>query len=400
MSFPSQHLFPNIETLHWFVESPDFFPHVAFFLGPRLRDLSLGKFSTLGHLSFLATVATQCPLLVEVDIGFSDDMEVNGQFQSLSWFVRSLRHLKKLTVPSLDRAALDYIAQLPTLVSLTLNKQCPFAAAPTSTLGDGVFARLNSLDMAGNTIGALSEITTLLTLAPIMDIDTSFPKLTTSYEIAQFYAVIAANCSNSSLSKLRMGGPMDLTRDVDAVTVPNDWITSSQIRPLLLFSNLTVVQLSTPRGFSLDDTTVADMARAWPHLQTLNLFASDYHTHIPSTLPLSALLHFARHCPKLSELTLSLDGATPVPKWGTEQTETERVQQWHLERLYVHFSPIAAPPAVAVFLSSIFPTLKVVGSSHRTDRVPHKHWNEVHMALPALRAARAEEVYWTRRAHS
>jgi hypothetical protein len=49
---------------------------------------------------------------------------------------------------------------------------------------------LKSLNMAGTTVGASSEIIPFLTSAPIGDLEVSFPKLAASHMIAQFYTTL------------------------------------------------------------------------------------------------------------------------------------------------------------------------------------------------------------------
>ncbi|KAJ7798876.1 hypothetical protein B0H14DRAFT_2388426, partial [Mycena olivaceomarginata] len=164
------------------------------------------------------------------------------------------------------------------------------------------------------------------------------------------------------------------------------------LRPLLAFLHLTSVTLCAPAGFDLNDATVGDMARAWPRIKSLHLYASDY-AHILSNVTLGALVLLARHCPELSGLSLTLDATAPVPDL---ETENKRLRQWRLDSLGVSLSPIAAPLAVAVFLSSVFPELKWV----RGDDMQYKSWAEVGKALPALRKARAEEEHWFRRGQS
>jgi hypothetical protein len=48
-------------------------------------------------------------------------------------------------------------------------------------------------------------------------------------------------------------------------------ISSRAIEQLFPFGNVTEVRLLSPFGFDLDDTIVARMARAWPHIETLEL---------------------------------------------------------------------------------------------------------------------------------
>ncbi|KAJ7851804.1 hypothetical protein B0H14DRAFT_2761052, partial [Mycena olivaceomarginata] len=351
--FPGQHLFPNIKTLEWHAES---------------RPLSL-SLDTIPYLSLLATVAKQCPSLTDVKLLLSLEMENNNidHFRSLSWFLRSLKHLKNVTVPSLDRAALHYITELPTVVSLHLTNQFPITISTTP--GSRPFASLKNLYI-WTTMNVLSGIITLLKHAPITCIEVTWPTRTTSDKIAQLYVAVVANCSRSSLSELVLNSESSKRQVSGAASTARDWISSLQLRPLFTFSNLTHVELSAPAGFALDDATVADMARGWPRIDTLRLFSSREHAHVQSTL----------------------------------EAGNQRPRQLHLERLHVCRYPVAAPLAVAGFLSSVFPKLVSVGAhwgDAYADDDLHKDWLEVNKVLPALQKARAEEQeYWARREQS
>ncbi|KAF7335175.1 hypothetical protein MSAN_02350700 [Mycena sanguinolenta] len=224
--FPGQ-LFPNIETLHWVAKEP-LLSHISLFFGPRLTGLTIGSFSTVAHLSFLTTVAMQCPLLEDVSIIFSDEFlaeldvldkpQVLRQFRSLSCFVQALKHLRKLAAPSLDRAALEHVARLPTFVSLELTKQYPIITiipAPASASpAASAESSLQSLDMTGTTVAVLEQLIALLGHAPISYLKATFPKSATSQEIVSFYASLATHCSRSSLiSELDIAIPQILSAE-------------------------------------------------------------------------------------------------------------------------------------------------------------------------------------------
>ncbi|KAJ7850292.1 hypothetical protein B0H14DRAFT_3665549 [Mycena olivaceomarginata] len=100
-------------------------------------------------------------------------------------------------------------------------------------------------------------------------------------------------------------------------------LDSIQLRPLLSFSDLTHVELSAPAGFDLDDATIADMVRAWLHVQTLKFHASDY-LHVQSNVTHAGLLSLAQYCLQLSHLELSLDAST-VSQWELTPLMTDTV---------------------------------------------------------------------------
>jgi hypothetical protein len=137
-------------------------------------------------------------------------------------------------------------------------------------------------------------------------------------------------------------------------------MTSDLIRPLLKLSNVTVLHLTAPLGFSFDDDFVVAMALSWPKIETLSLAADiyevDFHSS-PRNPTIFSLLSFARHCPNLRHLAMAVD-STNV------QTHCPSLSSWiiqmTLESLNLLHSPIGTPVAVAQLLSSIFPRLLAV----------------------------------------
>ncbi|KAJ6480410.1 hypothetical protein C8R45DRAFT_1216121 [Mycena sanguinolenta] len=402
--FPAagEHLFPNIEYLEWFASDPSMFAHFRLLLGPRLTSLTLGLCASPVHLSLLPSLPIQCPLLTEVDITFSDDMEQSDGFQSLMFLVQGLRRLTALTVPCLDDAAMDRLARLPVVQSLTLTNQSTMTITP-SAFSDFHFPCLRTL-VATSTVEALCAIIPLIKYAPIDDLIAIFPKSTSSHMIAHLYAALAtATMSDGPPSCLRLNCVRSLEETLIGPPSVTFAIHSTQLRSLFHFQFLTFVELSAPAGFDLDDATVADMALAWPHLQTLELRASNY-AHVKPRVTLGGLLPLAQYCLKLRSLQMTFD-ASMVPEWETLKTSAKkkkRVRQEYFQTLHVAQSPVEKPFAVAAFLSSVFPKLNSITTD--LDRNPAQNtnalrtnWKAVELALAVLRNVRAEEKYWTGR---
>ncbi|KAJ6451119.1 hypothetical protein C8R47DRAFT_945379, partial [Mycena vitilis] len=121
---------------------------------------------------------------------------------------------------------------------------------------------------------------------------------------------------------------------------------------LLCFRHLTDLSITSFIGFDLDDSALAELARAWPRIVTLCL-SSIHHTHI-SHATAACLQSFAQHCPRLSQLTLAFDGAA-IP--GAENTARPRSVQHSLTMLDVQQSPLTPPISMARFISGLFPSL-------------------------------------------
>jgi hypothetical protein len=123
------------------------------------------------------------------------------------------------------------------------------------------------------------------------------------------------------------------------------------LRPLLPFFNLTCVEVTSAFGFDLDDSTVLEMARAWPRLEELTLLCLEAPSNVGPTL--ASLRSFAQYCPVLETLHTTVDG-TVAP--SDDELSTHIFQEC-LSFLDVANSRIDSPMDVAKFLSGVFPNL-------------------------------------------
>ncbi|KAJ7192026.1 hypothetical protein GGX14DRAFT_596494 [Mycena pura] len=168
-------------------------------------------------------------------------------------------------------------------------------------------------------------------------------------------------------------------------------IDNNSMRSLCCFPNLVDVTITSQAGLELDDDTLADLACAWPRLESL-LFNLKLASGIVAAEPrvtLAALHHLAEHCSQLRVLRLPFN-ATVVPP--AAPVSGKRVVHAALQSLYIEDCPIDASIPVSRFLSGIFPHVSVETSSASTGR---DRWMEVREQLLHFLAAREEERAWS-----
>ncbi|KAF8183815.1 hypothetical protein K438DRAFT_1974844 [Mycena galopus ATCC 62051] len=346
-AFPEKPIFPNLQKLNWGPSTdPGSFRYVHLFITARLTDLGI-TFEHQSHLSVLPVLSSKCPGLMNVSIDTAKPVP------AFSTFVCSLPHVETLVVSDLNTAALSHIARLPNLRYLWLMS---FSPVPSfrSPAGFLPFPALNSLKYESiEHTPRLLELLIKPSLAELRIIARAirFPPLKTLFQ--QFYGALATHCSHSSLQKISVGRghwsvPAD-ERDMYA-------IGGSILRPLFAFSNLVDVALSHPVGVDLDDDEVREMARAWPHIESLQLPPEPSHRITPR-VTLKGMHAFAGHCHRLHTLHFVFD-ATVVPK--IKGKANKNACQRSLESLNVAYSPISQPRSVAKFLSAIFPHLGTI----------------------------------------
>ncbi|KAJ7779753.1 hypothetical protein B0H16DRAFT_1405368 [Mycena metata] len=350
--------FPNLERLSWSPYPRTAFPHIRLFLAPRITTLTLNGIQTLSNLTVLTNLAVKCPNLKSVFIctpGLAEKPEAIG---TISTFVRSLSDVESLAVGGIDRAALAFIAQLPTLKSLSFG--AAFDTSITSALHNSSksanFPALSQLFMP-----SLDSASSLISKAANCSLTEFHSAATTEWptnDIArEFYGALATHCVHSSLTKIIVLGPRGSPiitpgNQLALYSVGGDVLTS-----LFCFTNLVRVSLSHPVGFDLDDSTLNDLTIAWPQIEYLCLQAGSCQ-HMHSRVTLEGLYAFAANCPRLCVLKLTFD-ATTVPPVNREK-KAKRVAQQTLRILDVACAPLQKPKEIAICFSLIFPQLRSI----------------------------------------
>ncbi|KAJ7475050.1 hypothetical protein FB451DRAFT_1397921 [Mycena latifolia] len=365
-SLGAEHLFPNLEKLHWHGDPTT--KHFRLLLTPRIRHIFLGSIKTIHDLSVLLNLSARCTELTSVIILTST--LGHSAVPMTSAFVRGLTHVEALTVHGLDQLAIAHLAQLPRL-------------KPSGELVSGAFSALQRLTFMRATLDCVTDFLAQTSNCPLVKFNIAAldPEPTEPTSRA-FYAALARHCSQASLRDIRIVGDT-----LGALVAPNAQqirahaVVADTIRPLFCFSSLVSVRLVHPVGFDLDDSAILVMARAWPHVQFLSLTARPAR-HMSSRVTLQGVSAFAAHCPTLHTLELTFN-ATVVPEI---HDISPRAAQESLSLIDVALSPIGAPHRVAEFLGGIFPRLTEIAtlyeellySRHDLEgSEPHKRWKEV-----------------------
>ncbi|KAJ6522216.1 hypothetical protein DFH09DRAFT_1330695 [Mycena vulgaris] len=370
-------MLPNLRGLHWRHDDNEFH-YIYLFITPNITSIS----SLLLDLSLA--------------LGLSYwDRDRTDDAQTISAFVRGLHHLETISVPALDEGALEHLCRLPNLRRLHTRALSPSLSAPP-LLDSPPFPSLCTLDLEVE-FESTTRLLKKCSGIPLAECHVISPVSATADESHALYTALAAGCSHSSLNKLTVHN------NVDNVDVPNSaeyLVRPNSIRILFCFVNLTSVHILSPVGIDLDNEIIAEMARTWRGIEYLRLSSN----HAPAALPrisLECLQSFARYCPRLRSLAITLHG-TELP---TPQSTSSSCPQNGLGYLDIMYSGISDPIAVARFLSGIFPCLMTVETArtfednedpdevtHHADAIQaHYRWEEVHSLLRHFAAILAEE---------
>ena len=179
-----------------------------------------------------------------------------------------------------------------------------------------------------------------------------------------FLSVILARPNSESTKELSIEASIEQTSSSTST------FTSNHLEPLFALPSLTHLSLRLRCRFDLDDAVLERVARAWPHIEVLELGPG---TQGDTRVTLAALVPFARHCPHLHTLGIPLDAPLellPAELRGTRQeveesgaggTTTSVHVQHTLRRLKVGRARISdSEGEVAEFLPRLFPRLSYV----------------------------------------
>ncbi|KAF8149233.1 hypothetical protein K438DRAFT_1779421 [Mycena galopus ATCC 62051] len=172
------------------------------------------------------------------------------------------------------------------------------------------------------------------------------------------HRLFSAASSGISHLPLREFAFSDEFGSFDSSHSTNHLIRSQSLRSLFCFVNLTSVSILSAVGIDLDDTTVTDLARSWPHIEKLEF--QSYYGNLAPRATLRCLEAFPRYCPRLTKLAIAFD-ATVIPIPTLKETDLSLVCL-KMKNLDVEASPIETARPVGKFLTRIFPRLREIST--------------------------------------
>ncbi|KAJ6505660.1 hypothetical protein C8R47DRAFT_1037617 [Mycena vitilis] len=372
-SHPENIIFPRLEALTWNPVCSSSFSYVRLFLCPTIKYLSLAVISTITDVSILPIVPLRCPLLKSVILSTAKNLHSGCRNRDMA--ICGMAHLQSLVVDDLDPSSLQHLAHLPSFTSLTIQNGPRFMPSrPSSDLRR--FLDLRNVRFSLTKHGITSAFLSMNRWS-LVAFHSSMYSTPTARETAELYFALAEHCSHNSLTRLDLRTSMYAVPRFDAV---EPYIVQSDaLRILLPFCNLDTVFLSPPKGFDIDDATVEDLARAWPHLKTLRLQGGDEYVRPLSRVTFRGIRALGRYCPRLNYLNISFD-ASLVPD------EVDINPHENLFLLHVADSFISDPEAVASYLYTLFPNLGYIATSRSGKDVDrdlgasatlHERWMDV-----------------------
>ncbi|KAJ7788286.1 hypothetical protein B0H14DRAFT_2949434 [Mycena olivaceomarginata] len=250
LGFPGGLLFPNLLEFTWRSPPSDSSPIRAFFPS-TLKEITLECEATYTNLSLLSALTTSCPGLRHVSMDFqptSDEVDT-----AISLFVCGLQHLQSLSMRIPTMAAMQRVAQLPGMTSLSLI-EFPHAFTPSGCIDPPIFSHLRRLSLGPIDIELAIKFFASLSHTPFTSLVVRLTTCPPTEAMDSLFHALQTACAQES-----------------------HIITGRSLGVLACFPNIRTVSILSPVGFDLDDAALPQLAAAWPHIEWLELRGSGSH---------------------------------------------------------------------------------------------------------------------------
>jgi hypothetical protein len=345
MSLPGDPLLPNLRELRWNSWDEDTFIFIRLFLGPHITRLNvrMQREDMFTRLSLLRTLTARYPSLEHLHLSYDEMWKPDSDhLNAVSRVISGWSQLRRLAVGPLSQDGLYHVATLPALEELELRKAIAHVSLPfswSSTIR--FFPCLKDLFVTCDQLSFACALVKTMSSSPLLSINIASDDALDSHRQELIDALPNA-CSHSSLRFISIEeGEGEIEFD-----------TLIDIKPLFVFSSLTSVTLSIRAALDLDDASIKNMAKAWPHITSLVLKED---RDIDPRITLSGLVSLAQYCPELQRLSIPLD-ARSVPH---QSAESFGMTHSALANLSVARMLVTERKPVALFLHALFPRAKV-----------------------------------------
>lgn len=339
------------------------------FFGPQLTRLFFSVPSSLiGFETFFKAVKTNCSSLesLEIHTGMSTSKTVDRVISGLVCGP-GLSYLREVLLSdvTLTLEALVHLASLPMLWSLrmslpkgrilqTFREAFPLQPFPSLRR---LYAHVTFIFDAGDFVQLISSSCNLESLTVCTSI------IPPSQELYAFLMVVHQSSSRDTLTTVSLRD----NKEVDRYAQPSHFLEMHTLLPLLQCPNMQDLSVYIKYGYAaIGNSFLQDMALAWPCLRSITLYP---HERSYSCINLEGLLHLARHCRALESVNIGFDVSLPINPTDPEQQKMARsgICNESMTRLWVARSHVTDPPAVAAFVSDVFPNAKLNHDWHISD---------------------------------
>ncbi|OJA15265.1 hypothetical protein AZE42_11573 [Rhizopogon vesiculosus] len=395
VSTPSSALLPNLRKLFWLDDRECFFPLLRTLLVPTITTIRLGADSSkpwaysFPKSALLGSLGARCPSIRELGCVYGHYSGICAG--AISEAVRCCHELVYLETGVLNAQALDHLASLLSLKSLHFQLSYDDDDTPPTNSIPMFTSKLDELSITATSYTSLTRcfrnvrfLSCRSVMLPInshlMDTDEPYDPLAIPDLIVAF-----SECFSPVMEQLHVETDFDYNEE----SILDDHRFAfgfDVIAPLLQFSRLTKLDLGWFCTSDVDDKAFKNMVQSWPQLDEFR-FGSGCRWLVPPSLTFTGLVHLIHHCRHLHRIDMRF--AACSIDVDSEPFSTT-LPNHKIARLFVGFSPIVDPMAVACQLRALLPCLPYVtrhtwGTGYDDREVPFdEEWNKVDEYLQVL----------------
>ncbi|KAH9850858.1 hypothetical protein C2E23DRAFT_833106 [Lenzites betulinus] len=362
---PTLNILPRLSKLSWVTEKSESMQLSLMFMHENIRHftVALVPSDTYSLSIYLQEIALRMPALTHLDMRFR--FPVRDIQEDLCKLFDSLPHLQTVVLPkfTLSAPVIERLSRCPKL------RVIQFEFIPSQGAGDvsdvhnwfpvlkeGAFPELLDISVSVHLPHMIRFLSTEFFPANLTCLYVHVLYIVPPYQVQEYLEATAQSCQQ--LKQLYIdfvGDPSPLL--FRTVLPSDDRIGWNTIRPILKLSKLIDFQIHWDSPFAISQGDLEDLAASLTRLEILDLNTEPLPTPEPPSLTLSALIPFARHCPKLRQLGLYINASdVDLDAASRELYATlPPVRFRSLEKLLMGLSRIVSEPRIALFLSEILP---------------------------------------------
>ncbi|OJA10044.1 hypothetical protein AZE42_07693 [Rhizopogon vesiculosus] len=393
VSTPSLALLSNLRKLQWLDDRGCFFPLLRTLLVPTITSIKLGIdsselwLSSFSKSALLTFLGARCPSIRELDCvydGHSDEFS-----DAISEAVCCCHELVHLKAGVLNAQALVHLASLPLLKSLHLWLSFDVVDKPPTNSIPMFISKLDELSITARSHTSLTQcfrnVRFLSCRSVVLSIDLDWMDPDEPYDPLDIPDLIVAfsECFSPVLEELWVHS--DFGHHNERILDHRFAFGFDVIAPFLQFSHLTMLDLDWLCTSDIGDEAFRNMVQSWPLLKDFRFESGDRWV-VPPSLTFTGLVHLIQHCRHLRRIDIHFSACSIDA--NSEPFSTTLPNEM-ITCLFVGFSPIVDPKAVARQLHVLLPNLTHVvryewgGDDDR--EVPFvKGWNTVDEYLELL----------------
>ncbi|KAI0824326.1 hypothetical protein BC628DRAFT_425787 [Trametes gibbosa] len=367
-------ILPRLSNLTWTTENSERLQLSLMFMHENIRNFTV-KLIRSDHYPlsiYFQEISLRMPALTHLDMRFT--FPVREIQDDLCKLFDSLPHLQRVVLPKFTLSAkiMEKLSHCPKLRVIQFEFMESQGAGDVSdvhnwfpVLKEGAFPELRDLSISVHIPHMVRFLSSMFFPANLTCLYVHVLYIVPPYQVQEFLEATAQSCQQLNQLYIDFAGdPSPLL--FRSILSDEDRISWNTLRPVLKLSKLTLFEIHWDQPLAISQGDIENLAASLPSLEVLSLNSEPLPAPQPPSLTLGALIPFARHCPKMRELSLYIDASTSATDLEAASRSLHAslppTRFRSLEKLSLGLSRISDTEPVALFLSEICPLGCTVGA--------------------------------------